>query len=76
MNRPPCACVAPGAYECYSLRHRHLGSRVFDDPADDYDDDSCECHCHERDEDGFTAWQDETERKAILLDEAKQEGRG
>lgn len=65
-----CACQASGAYECYA---RQTGGAALDPFRELHDDEDaeCECACHQRDQDGFTAWQDEAERKAILAQEEK-----
>mgnify|MGYP001577784121 CR=1 FL=1 len=68
MKRPDCACKASGAYLCYRLRV--VGPSDFAE-LDDEEDAECECGCHQRDEDGFSAWDSEDDRKAILEQQEK-----
>ena len=57
---PDCACKWSDARTCYAHRYPTIHETDLDE------DSTCECACHQEDEDGFTEWQDEAERRAIL----------
>lgn len=55
MKQPTtCCCRHPDRFEC----RRSRGGCYEDEYGDE-----CECCCHDRDEDGFTEWDDEEDRK-------------